>query len=86
MNDRKELIKLVRFCRKYGLKSLKTADVEIVLGDPPPKKVGEVGVNKRIFALPGLEDPDAKMPTDDDLLFFATGHFDERQTDKRTVK
>lgn len=42
IKDLAELKKLLALCRKQGVKEIKFGDVSVVLGDLPPKKVGDV--------------------------------------------
>lgn len=92
MRDRKDLVKIVNFCRKYGVKSIKSQDFEMELFPKPANQVGELGARQKkitpiaIKDLAGASAADSKMPDDSELLFFATDHFEDLQADKEDLK
>lgn len=73
--DVKQLEKLAKLCRKLGVKQLKTADIELVLGDEPnisrrqrsSKKTAPSGEQA-----PGIADVvEGDQLTEEQLLFYS---------------
>jgi hypothetical protein len=82
--DLKELEKLMRLARKYGLKTVKTAEIEFTVDEPQsyPKAIAQGKVAIPSFGQITEDDlvktPDALSP--EDLLFYsATGQPTEQQ-------
>lgn len=84
MKDHKELVKIIKFCQKNGIKRLKSGDFEFEFNDAillEPAKPRPARAEPPVPMVP--EDEGAKMPPDNEMLFFASPFFDQLQTEKQ---
>jgi hypothetical protein len=74
------LLKLVRFARKQGLKRLKCGEIEFEFSSPPELKARRQ---------PSVGDPlssDIEEPGPDEMLYWSSPHFDLLKADRAKAK
>lgn len=72
--DQSELKRLVRWMRRNGVSELKHEDIHIKLESKAPKAIRAPAITEPTDPIP--EHPEARMPSDSDMLMWSTGSYD----------